>query len=117
MNHTPTVEGKRRIKSAMVSINENGLGVTFIVNDTGSLVGVVSDGDIRRALLSGKSLETEITEIMNPEPMKIKKSWPPAKVDEFINSSRVQDNISEAKGLVIPIVPADERKVLDKLCT
>jgi perosamine synthetase len=50
---------------AMQLINENALGICFVVDKSNSLLGVVSDGDIRRAILSHKSLNSPIEEILS----------------------------------------------------
>ncbi|SFB47861.1 perosamine synthetase [Cohnella sp. OV330] len=49
---------------ALRSINENMKSTVFIVDDASKLVGVITDGDIRRALLAGKGLETTLGEII-----------------------------------------------------
>lgn len=51
------------IREAMVCINENLLGTVFVLKDK-KLVGVLTDGDLRRALLGGKSLETKVDDII-----------------------------------------------------
>ena len=50
---------------AMQLINHNTLGVCFVVDKFNSLQGVATDGDIRRAILSHKSLDSPIGEILN----------------------------------------------------
>jgi len=45
-------------------INDNHLGVAFVVDDKKRLCGVVTDGDIRRALLEGKGLEDKIRDLV-----------------------------------------------------
>lgn len=44
-------------------------GIALVVNESGELVGTVSEGDIRRALLAGKSLQSEAKEVMNKNPI------------------------------------------------
>ena len=39
-----------------------------VVNSKEELIGTITDGDIRRAILRGKSLQVPITEVMNPNP-------------------------------------------------
>jgi len=49
---------------AMHIINENSMGVCFVVDEFNSLIGVATDGDIRRALLNHKGLDSTIVEIL-----------------------------------------------------
>ena len=55
-----TCSSKATIRELMVCINENAKGTVFIVNDIDQLVGVVTDGDIRRLLLDGYGLNEVI---------------------------------------------------------
>jgi perosamine synthetase len=50
---------------AMHIINENSMNVCFVVDDSNVLKGVVTDGDIRRAILDHISLDSLIVEILN----------------------------------------------------
>lgn len=55
------------VRSALETLNDiSGLSMAlFAVDDTGRLLGTVTGGDIRRALLRGVSLEMPVTEAMN----------------------------------------------------
>ena len=55
----------KTLLEAMQLINENALGLCFVVDKFNSLQGVATDGDIRRAILSRKSLDSPIGEILN----------------------------------------------------
>ncbi|MEA4821523.1 MAG: sugar phosphate nucleotidyltransferase [Erysipelotrichales bacterium] len=56
------------IKVAMEKINENSKGILFVVSDNSQLLGAISDGDIRRALVDGKSINESIVNVYNKEP-------------------------------------------------
>jgi len=62
------VHKNKSIRSVIYSIDSNSLQIALIVDERGYLLGTVTDGDIRRAILRGHSLENEITEIMNTTP-------------------------------------------------
>lgn len=49
----------------MELINENAMGVCFVVDEKNKLKGVVTDGDIRRALLKNVSLHTTVNKVLN----------------------------------------------------
>ena len=51
----------------MYIINENTMGVCFVVDEFNSLKGVVTDGDIRRSLLNNVSLDGKIKNILSKE--------------------------------------------------
>lgn len=55
------------IRQAMESINNNWQEVTFVEDAAQKLIGVITDGDIRRGLLQGLSLDSPAVEVMNRE--------------------------------------------------
>ena len=48
------------ISNALNVINKNMSGACFVVDDNNILKGVITDGDIRRAILKKKSLSTKV---------------------------------------------------------
>lgn len=54
-------------KTALAIMDEQGKGILFVVNENNALLGVLTDGDVRRAMLRGVSLEINITEIINKD--------------------------------------------------
>src|SRR4030066_1211322 len=49
------------IKSAMQSIDRGGLGLALVIDDERCLLGTVSDGEIRRAMLDSVNLDSPVT--------------------------------------------------------
>ncbi|MCI0730288.1 MAG: nucleotidyltransferase family protein [Chloroflexi bacterium] len=48
----------------MACINRNAKGIALVINNDGQLVGTISDGDIRRAMLRGEGLEMQVQELL-----------------------------------------------------
>lgn len=59
---TDTVETSIRV------LHEGGIRIALVVDESGVLLGTVTDGDIRRALLKHLSMETSVTEVMRVDP-------------------------------------------------
>lgn len=80
------------IREVMTCINNNGKGIVFIVNGDKRLSGIVSDGDIRRALLNGAGMKDLIKDYMN---------------DHFVYASDLLDaqKIFQQYGWKIKIIP------------
>ena len=55
-------------------IDQSGVRFAVVVNKNDKLLGTVTDGDIRRGLLRGISLETSIDQVMNLLPTSLKES-------------------------------------------
>ena len=57
------------IKQAMQAIGRGEIGVSFVMNEDRSLVAILTDGDIRRALLGGFGLQSGISVIKMNNPI------------------------------------------------
>ena len=49
----PFVTSSASIKDALLTISEKGLGMTGVLNDEDEIIGIITDGDIRRAIEKG----------------------------------------------------------------
>jgi perosamine synthetase len=58
------IQDTHTVQDALKVIDANAQGICFVVNNDGQLVGVMTDGDIRRALINGQSLTSVVTEVM-----------------------------------------------------
>jgi dTDP-glucose pyrophosphorylase/CBS domain-containing protein len=67
-----TVSDQASFKEAVIKINEEKSGMALIVNEENRLVGVITDGDIRRAILKGVGLEDRVTRAMTKNPVTAK---------------------------------------------
>ena len=63
------------IKDTMRIIGNNGLGIAFVTNNEGTLLGTVTDGDIRKALGNGTSISTDVEQIMNTNPITVQEEF------------------------------------------
>lgn len=57
------------IQKAIQNLDESGLQITMVVSEAGVLCGTVTDGDVRRALLRGLDLQSQVDQIMFRTPM------------------------------------------------
>lgn len=70
----PLIKENHPFKKALQEMTKKGLGVTAVVNKNGKIAGVISDGDIRRFLLSGNPSERSVArDAMTRNPKKIGK--------------------------------------------
>jgi dTDP-glucose pyrophosphorylase len=60
-----TLPPNATIAQAISNLNESSSKIVLVVNAAGELVGTLSDGDIRRGLLKGLDLQSQITEIIH----------------------------------------------------
>ena len=55
----------KNLREIMQEINRNGMGVIFIVDKEQKLIGSLTDGDIRRAIISGIKIDDKIDNSFN----------------------------------------------------
>jgi len=55
-------------REAIAFIDRNGKGIVLVTSPQGKFLGTVTDGDLRRAILAGKSLEKPVGEILEAKP-------------------------------------------------
>ena len=92
-----TVSKDVSIRKAMELINLNSLGIIFIVDENGCLIGAASDGDVRRHLLNNGNLDDDLWSITSKNP----------KYLPINEEHRIDEVISEYGIKVIPIVGHD----------
>lgn len=66
MDKFPIVHPNYTLKECMMVIDSHAKNISFVL-ENGILVGVVTDGDIRRALLNNSSLEDAVDSVMNKQ--------------------------------------------------
>jgi len=83
----PKVRGDTLMKDAILEVTSKKLGVTSVVNDKGELVGILTDGDLRRALeRSGNILPHGVSEYMTHNPKVIDEEELAAKALQIMES-------------------------------
>jgi nucleoside-diphosphate-sugar epimerase/CBS domain-containing protein len=107
-----TVKKRDPIKQTMRIIDQAGLGIAFIVNENNKFLGLVTDGDIRRAILKGLDIDkTLIEQIMNRKPILVKREWSEEKLQNFLQSSKVLSTVSIYEAMKIPVLDENEQVV------
>ncbi|WP_268928566.1 sugar phosphate nucleotidyltransferase [Microbacterium sp. KUDC0406] len=90
------------IRDALAQLDRSRRQVVFVENSEGRLVGAVSDGDIRRGLLGGASLEDRVDRVMNTRPATV----PPTATQEAVEDLKARRGIR-----VVAVV--DDGRIVD----
>ena len=102
----PKVTATTQLSDALLEITQKKLGMTTVVDDQGKLVGVFTDGDLRRALNSSEqALATPIHQLINPGCTSIRKDQLAAEAlytmeEKKITSLVILDNQGGPEGVV-----------------
>lgn len=99
------ISDKSSIKEALEQLNSVSTGLTLFVTDKDNkILGTITDGDIRRGLISNVSLETCVTGIMNKN------------FKYLLRYNYTLDDVNHIKADGISLVPVvDDEKVLKKI--
>jgi dTDP-glucose pyrophosphorylase len=57
------------LAEAIAKVDASGLQVALVLAPEGGLLGILTDGNIRRAILAGKSLQVSVSEVMGTHPI------------------------------------------------
>jgi len=99
------------IKKTLKKIDKNQWGIVFAIDNQKKLNGVVTDGDIRRALLHNLPLSLSISKVMNKELLFIRSSWDNEKINNLLNSKITKSKTSLSGSLVLPVLNKENRVV------
>jgi dTDP-glucose pyrophosphorylase len=71
MNPSMVTSPRASLREALEAITKNGRQAVLVVDAEGVLAGMVTDGDVRRAILRGVPLDGVVADIMNPTPVTV----------------------------------------------
>ena len=88
----PLVKADISVQDALFVITDKGLGAVSVVDDDNKMLGVLTDGDIRRGLSKGVDfLKRPVTELMTASPKTITKEKLAAQALHIMESNRETD--------------------------
>lgn len=101
------------IREAMSAMTSSHIGLMPVVDTQSVLVGVVSDGDVRRALLEGVALDSPVTAILNRHPVVVREGLHPHEVSDVMRANgKYCVPVVDAKGCYVrmeilgrPLIP------------
>ncbi len=97
------------IKEVIQAIDASGMQIALIVDEQRILHGTVTDGDVRRGFLKGKTLEDSTTEIMNPNPLTVQQHEDNKHILRIMRQRKLhQIPIVDEKGIVVGLESIDE---------
>ena len=69
--HRAIMSASGTVQDAIKSLEKSSLQIVLVCDESGVLHGTITDGDIRRAILRGVSLERPSSEVINPDPITV----------------------------------------------
>lgn len=94
------VDSKITLKQALRKMDDSAEKILFVVDNHNRLLGTVTDGDIRRWILKGRSLKARITGAMNKNPVFLKNEYTLQEAKKIMLARKIE---------CIPIVDTNQR--------
>ncbi len=103
------VEPSFTLRQVMQKIDQNGYGVALVLDDQEILCGVVTDGDIRRAILAGIALDVSIRKIMNTTFVTVTSNYTPEHIASLMAKKLYRHiPVVDDKGRLLELLVTDE---------
>ncbi len=89
-SETPRVTADTSVPRALSEMTTKGFGMTTVVNDAGQLLGIFTDGDLRRCLDSGVDIATAtISSVMTKSPRTVHKDTLAAEALNMMETNKI----------------------------
>jgi dTDP-glucose pyrophosphorylase len=104
------------LRDAAVQMERNSLGIVLVVDERRKLVGTVTDGDLRRSVLAGLTLERPISDVLErkassayPTPLTVRLGTPREEIIRLMEERLIRHvPIVDGEGHVVDLVTADQ---------
>jgi len=96
---TDSIQITADIKTAMQIIDKSSIRMAAVTDENNILRGIVSDGDIRRALLDGVNINDPVVDIINPDPITVTGDVIPREIFDLCKEKDI---------LFVPIIADDK---------
>jgi len=86
------------IRAALKRLDASAMRIAFVADAGARLLGVLSDGDVRRWILAGRSLDEPVSAAMNPNPRVVRDGAPRSEVEALMLEHKIE---------VVPVLDAE----------
>ena len=103
------VSSSMTLRQTIEAITNSALQIALVVDDNNKLIGTVTDGDIRKAILAGKNLNITAAEAMRKSPITSSASTPRTVIIKLMREKRIhQMPIVNESGQVVDVLTVDD---------
>ena len=106
-----TIKDNAKAIDAIEVINKSDAYIALVVDDNEKLIGTITDGDVRRGLLRGENIDTNVKKIMNKNFFSINEEDLPNNnnnLEKFFKKGIKQIPLLDKKGRVKEILQKEE---------
>ena len=104
------------MKEAIIEISKGRLGAAAVVDVNGKLSGIITDGDVRRGLLRGLTLESPASRVMNTTPTVATQDMRASAIEALMREKQLRHiPIVNADGIMLELILLDEATRTERL--
>ncbi|MFC3853376.1 nucleotidyltransferase family protein [Salinispirillum marinum] len=86
---TTLIQQAVSLEDAIRTLNDSGMRILLVVDEQRRLLGTVTDGDIRRALMAHAPLSSPVSAVMHNEPITARMDWSKANIQKAMDRHQV----------------------------
>lgn len=106
------------VRDAIAAISANRRQVALVVEPDQRLVGLITDGDIRRGILRGVGLDSPVTEVMNASPRRVGPGDSEATIRALMDEYAIRHvPVVDDRGILVDVVTVDDLRHRADLAT
>ncbi|WP_440980928.1 nucleotidyltransferase family protein [Shinella sumterensis] len=104
----------QKLADAVACIEASGGQIALVVDERFRLVGTITDGDIRRAILRGATLDSNASDVMHRSPRSVPVGTPISEIAVILKREMIfQMPVLDDNGVVVDLYLADEMELSD----
>jgi dTDP-glucose pyrophosphorylase len=84
------ISANATLRDAAKSLTESSLKIVLVIDDSGKLLGTISDGDIRRGLLRELMLDSVVNEVLRKNPLVVPEGMSPILIRQLMTFNKIQ---------------------------
>lgn len=107
-----SISASATIRDAMKAVDSGAAGFCILLDKCGAFHDLITDGDIRRALLSGNGMESKLEVIQKSKPITIHEDYDPQEAMQLLNEKcRVIPVLNQQKQVVDLLIDDSRRRI------
>jgi arabinose-5-phosphate isomerase len=104
-NETPRVQPTASLKEVIVEITEKRLGVTAVTDKDNKVIGIITDGDLRRMLEKSDNIQSVTAkDILSPHPKTVQPSLLAVEALDVLRNNDISQLVVEENGVYLGIL-------------
>ena len=103
----PIVSPDTKFVDALITVTGGKLGLAIVLNEKGSLTGIITDGDVRRAVqrYQRNMFDITVADVMTPNPKTCRPETNLSQVDEMLRRHNIHALVvTDSNGNVVGII-------------